>query len=520
MTLTLATFFSACRLPQDKTYIEVQLQADGKTENVQIEAGSTVAEALKAAGLEAGNLDRLDPPSFEILQDGDIVHLIRVSETFETQQVVIPFEQQIVRSESLPEGETRLIQPGANGLQEITYRRVLEDGIEVSNTVVKTIILQEAIPEILMTGTHPAYAPLKISGRIAYLIGGNAWLMEGSTADRRPLVTSGDLDGRIFSLSPKGDWLLFTRKSDKPADQEINTLWAVSTTNPNSKPINLGISNIVHFASWVPGQVTVVACSTVEPRTTAPGWQANNDLLLIDFGETGWVNKPEKVLDVNAGGIYGWWGTNFAWSNNGRNLAYARPDGIGLVDVENGALRPIFDITPLQTRSDWAWIPGLAWGNDQYTLYFIDHAPPPSLVSPEESPYFDLRAVSLSNGANVRLLPQTGMFAAPVASPTRRLGNEVGYQIAYLQAVFPAQSDRSRYRLALMDRDGSNRRTLFPPADAPGLDPQIPVWSPLDDDGNLFLAVIYQGNLWLIDAASGAYTQVTGDNLLSRIDWK
>lgn len=518
--LAILLLAAGCRLPQSQSQIEVHIQADGEKQTIQVEEGSTVAEALRAAGLEAGSLDRLEPPSFQVLQEGDTIRLIRVQESFETKQTVIPFERQIVRSESLPEGETRLIQPGVNGLAETTYRRLIEDDVEVSNTPVKTVILQEAVPEIVMTGTQAAYAPLEIPGRIAYLIGGNAWLMEGSTANRRPLVTSGDLDGRVFSLSPKGDWLLFSRKSDKPLDQEINTLWAVSTINANAKPIDLGISNIIHFAAWVPGQVTVVSCSTVEPRTTAPGWQANNDLLIIDFGETGWVNRPEKVVEANAGGIYGWWGTAFAWSNDGKRLAYARPDGVGLVEIEKGTFQPLADITPLQTRSDWAWIPGLAWGSDSRTLYYLYHAPPPSLISPEESPYFDLYAVSLTGGANVRLLPQTGMFAAPAVSPSQPLGNELGYQVAYLQAIFPAQSNSSRYRLVVMDRDGSNRRTLFPPTDAPGLEPQTPVWSPLDRDGKAFLAVLYDGNLWLIESASGAYRQVTGDGLIGRIDWK
>jgi hypothetical protein len=32
--------------------------------------------------------------------------------------------------------------------------------------------------------------------------------------------------------------------------------------------------------------------------------------------------------------------------------------------------------------------------------------------------------------------------------------------------------------------------------------------------------VIYQGNLWLVDAATGKGHQVTGDGLIQKIDWK
>jgi hypothetical protein len=73
-----------------------------------------------------------------------------------------------------------------------------------------------------------------------------------------------------------------------------------------------------------------------------------------------------------------------------------------------------------------------------------------------------------------------------------------------------------------MDRDGSNRRTLFPAEDAPGLEPQTPIWAPDTIEGQTgdFLAVIYQGNLWLVDSGSGEPFQVTGDGLVTRIDWK
>jgi hypothetical protein len=94
--------------------------------------------------------------------------------------------------------------------------------------------------------------------------------------------------------------------------------------------------------------------------------------------------------------------------------------------------------------------------------------------------------------------------------------------VAYLQAIFPEQSETSRYRVVVMDQDGSNRRTVFPAMDAPGLEPQTPVWAPDDIEGQTgdFVAVVYQGNLWLVDSGSGAPYQVTGDGLVTRIDWK
>jgi hypothetical protein len=64
-------------------------------------------------------------------------------------------------------------------------------------------------------------------------------------------------------------------------------------------------------------------------------------------------------------------------------------------------------------------------------------------------------------------------------------------------------------------------RSLFPAEGQTGLQPQTPVWAPqsLDTDSD-YIAAVYEGNLWIIDASSGQSQQVTGDGLTSKIDWK
>ncbi|MBI5840412.1 MAG: G5 domain-containing protein [Chloroflexi bacterium] len=514
--LAFSLLAGSCRSPQLGENITVDITADGTTHQVSVQSGSTVTQALQEAGIAPGNLDKSEPPFYTVLSDGDSITLTRVEEVFETEQVVIPFEKQVVRNETLPEGQTRLVQAGVNGLQEVTYRRILEDGIEASKSAVKTVVLNDALPEIVMVGAQASFTPLTIPGSLVYLAAGNAWLMDGSTANRRIIVSTGDLDGRIFTLSPNGEYLIFTRKSSKPASEEINTLWTVRVKNTEPKPIWLQAKNVVHFAAWIPG-TNSVAYSTVEPRGTAPGWQANNDLYRVSLAG----GSPRKMLEANSGGVYGWWGMSFAYSADGR-LAYARPDGIGLVDQDGGYLKPMLDITPLNTHSDWAWIPPLTWGSDGNTLFFVTHAPAPSPFIAEESPFFDLTASSFSNEATVSIIDSAGMFAYPSASPVRASGKEKVYQLAYLQSIFVDQSETSRYRLMVMDRDGSNRRILFPPADTSGIEPQMPAWAPEPLAGQTgdFIAIVYQGNLWLIDSGNGTAFQVTGDGLINRVDWK
>ena len=507
---------AGCTAPQvAEANIRVHLSADGGTLDVEVPAGSTVDDALKAAGIIASPLDRTDPPAYTVLGEGSEVRLIRVQEEFTIEQVVVPYESQVLRNESLPEGQEYWLQLGENGLQEITIRRIVEDGEEVSSSRVKTVTVKEAVPQIKMVGVQKPFAPLTIAGRIAYLVDGDAWVMEETTAKRRQIITSGDLDGRVFSLSPDGSWLLYTRRSED--ENTINTLWAAPVAEGTSEPVDLGIANVVHFADWKPGSVLTVAFSTVEPRPGAPGWQANNDLALLTFSSTGFIRQLPVVMEVNMGGLYGWWGTNFTWAPDGLRLGYARPDSIGVVDLQTSSLTPLEEYTPLQTFGDWAWVPGIAWGPDGNFLYGVIQS------QPEAAQRFDLMAADPTQGDPMVIVPDVGMFAYPVTSPLDESpSGERAFEVAYLQAAFPAQSESSRYRLMVMDRDGSNRRVLFPVEGAGGLEPQRVVWSPQPLQAGIghALAVIYQDNLWLVDSLTGEAWQVTGDGLTSRVDWK
>ena len=522
----LVAIISGCSSPSVKQAgMNVRLTADGQTIPLVLPPGSTVQQAISAGNLQLGGLDRTDPPLYSLLEDNASIRIIRVKEEFEVEEEAIPFEQLRQPTELLPEGQLQMdpVQKGEPGLRQITYRILYEDGKEVSRAFFSSEVIKQPVPQIVLVGVLPLISHFEIPGRLAYLFNGDAWIMEGMTNDRRPVITSGDLDGRVFSLSPDANYLLFTRRS---ADAEqINELWVADLSADPVKEIDLQVENIVHFADWIPNSNSKIVFSTVEPRSTPPGWQANNDLYALSFSPSGWVSKWQEkpVLEPNSGGIYGWWGMDFSWSPNGDRLAYTRPDGIGLLDFETGAITSTLDILPFQTGGDWAWVPGLSWGPNGDVVYTVNHTPEEGAASPEQSPIFDVVAVPQSTGNPVTLVRQTGMFGYPVASPLQLgVGNGNDYQVAYLQAVFPNQSDSSRYRLVAMDRDGSNRRTLFPAEDKPGLEPQQVAWSPavIPERNSYAIAVLYQGNLWLIDSSTDEATQVTGDGLISRVSWR
>jgi len=515
---TLMLMVAGCSSPQaTQAVIQVSIAADGRNIPLQLPAGSTAQQALEAAKISLAGQDRVEPPSYTLLTDGAALRVVRVHEEFTIEEEVIPFERQVLQSESLADQQRLLVQNGVNGLKEITYRRVYENGVELSNNPVKAVVVQEAIPEIIMVGVRAPFSPVTIPGRLVYLLGSNAWMMEGNTANRKALINSGDLDGRVFSLSADGKWLLYTRRADQ--GETINALWAADISVNPIKEIDLKVSNVIHFADWIPGSSSKVVFSTVEPRSSPPGWQANNDLYALSFSPSGWISnwRVKPVVEANSGGVYGWWGMSFIWSPDGRRLAYARPDSVGLLEFKDGSMSTTLTVTPLLTGEDWAWVPGVAWGADGNVLYTVSHDPP------EDSQLFDLTAIPLTGGDPIRLSEETGMFAYPSVSPAQSgPSGELSYQVAYLRATFPRQSESSPYRLVVMDRDGSNQNILFPPQGEPGLEPQQINWSPapLNKGGSFSIAVLHQGNIWLVNAASGEAQQVTGDGLTKKITWR
>ena len=111
---------------------------------------------------------------------------------------------------------------------------------------------------------------------------------------------------------------------------------------------------------------------------------------------------------------------------------------------------------------------------------------------------------------NTPIVENSGIWSTPQFSSD----NEAS-QLAYLKARDPFNSINGEYDLILADRDGSNARRIFPPDNQQGLSEQTFVWNQQGTQ----LALIYQGNLWLVDVETGASHQLTLDSGVTDIDW-
>lgn len=273
-------FFSLCvfLLLACSANKRVTLLVDGERRVVETQA-LNVAQVLHEQNISLGDQDRVEPPDYTPLERASTIKIVRVAIKTESAREPIEFEREYVREENLPEGQVRMSRPGANGQAEIDYQLTLEDGREVSRREIARRVIQAPVNELLLIGTQGAVAPVPITGTLAYIGKGNAWIVRGSTAERRPLTTQGDLDGRVFDLSPDGKYLLYSRaeKDAAPDAPTLNSLWVIDTVPFNAEARRVPIDNVLS-AQWAPDGSARVAYTGGEKTQGAPGWKAYNDL--------------------------------------------------------------------------------------------------------------------------------------------------------------------------------------------------------------------------------------------------
>lgn len=135
---------------------------------LRVPRGTSAEEAVALAGVTLGPLDRLSVARREdsSLASGDLIRVVRVTQTDLVAREAVPFAVTTVSDASLPLGRTVVVTAGAPGVSENTYRVRTAAGVEESRMLVASVAVTAPVTAVRRVGTRPPAPPGDIEGII------------------------------------------------------------------------------------------------------------------------------------------------------------------------------------------------------------------------------------------------------------------------------------------------------------------------------------------------------------------
>ena len=135
---------------------------------LRVPRAATVDEALGMAGVVLGPLDRVSVVARldAAVASGDVIQVVRVTETDTTVREVVPFAVNTVADPSLTVGRSVVTTAGVAGLAENIYRVLTADQVVESRTLIATTQLATPIDEVRRVGTKAPPVPSDIEAII------------------------------------------------------------------------------------------------------------------------------------------------------------------------------------------------------------------------------------------------------------------------------------------------------------------------------------------------------------------
>lgn len=166
------------------------IQADGDSMMWQTGDG-LVSNILHEAGVAYSEDDVVEPALDTKLTEPMTIRITRVTRERKTETQAIPYETQTRTTGELNVGESRVAREGVAGKKELVYEYVYEDGRVISRTEVGEIVVEEAVDEIVETGTGTA-VPTTATGAAATAgTSQRSTTANGSTSTGNTVRTSG-----------------------------------------------------------------------------------------------------------------------------------------------------------------------------------------------------------------------------------------------------------------------------------------------------------------------------------------
>lgn len=112
----------------------------------------TVGALLKEKNVQLAKDDTVIPSITTPLTPSTLVFVTRKGTQVVTVEEAIPQPTQTIQDNSLSFGTTAVRQPGSAGKKSVTYQVELVNGVEVSRTLIQSVIVQEPVTQVIARG--------------------------------------------------------------------------------------------------------------------------------------------------------------------------------------------------------------------------------------------------------------------------------------------------------------------------------------------------------------------------------
>ncbi|MCM3478913.1 G5 and 3D domain-containing protein [Caldibacillus thermoamylovorans] len=126
---------------------------DGGEERTVWSTSTTVADFLEQQGIKLNELDRVEPGLDQMIGENVPINIVRVEKVTDVVEEPLEFATVTQKDSNLESGKQQVVQEGKTGKVQQTYEVILENGQEVSKTLISENVMENATDKIVAVGT-------------------------------------------------------------------------------------------------------------------------------------------------------------------------------------------------------------------------------------------------------------------------------------------------------------------------------------------------------------------------------
>lgn len=127
--------------------------ADGGEQKKVWSTSTTVADFLTQQGIKLGEFDRVEPTLTATISANELINIIRVEKVTDVVEEPLQFAVFTQQDDSLEKGTERTITEGQSGFVSNQYEVTLENGKEVSRTLIDQKVIKDKQDKVVAVGT-------------------------------------------------------------------------------------------------------------------------------------------------------------------------------------------------------------------------------------------------------------------------------------------------------------------------------------------------------------------------------